>query len=90
MCEHVNFLGLGGRKDWQLMGIIRREDYAFVTNNRTDFAALYAREELHAGLVIILPNVPPARQEGVIPSGFVACRLPESDEPCHLGRMLWP
>ncbi len=62
VCEHVNFLGLGGRKDWQLMTKIRSEDYTFVTNNRTDFAALYAKEELHAGLVIIVPNVVPSRQ----------------------------
>ena len=41
---------------------IRGEDYTFVTNNRTDFTALYAKEELHTGLVIILPNVTPSRQ----------------------------
>ena len=62
LCEHVNFLGLGGQKDWQLMAIIRREDYTFVTNNRADFTALYAKEELHAGLIIILPNVTPSLQ----------------------------
>jgi predicted nuclease of predicted toxin-antitoxin system len=62
VCEHVNLLGLGGHKDWQLMAKIRREDYTFVTNNRTDFTSLYAKEELHAGLVIILPNVTPSRQ----------------------------
>jgi predicted nuclease of predicted toxin-antitoxin system len=61
-CEHVNFLGLGSQKDWQLMPKILREDYTFVTNNRTDFMALYAKQELHAGLVIILPNVTPSRQ----------------------------
>jgi len=65
VCEHANFLGLGGHKDWQLMTGIRREDYTFVTNNRTDFTALYAREELHAGLVIILPNVTPSRQRDI-------------------------
>src|SRR6266446_6950086 len=43
VCEHVNFLGLGGHKDWQLRTRIRREDYTFVTNNRTDFTALYAK-----------------------------------------------
>jgi predicted nuclease of predicted toxin-antitoxin system len=48
-CEHVNFLGLGGNKDWQLMARIRGGDYT-------------AKEELHAGLVIILPNVTPSRQ----------------------------
>jgi predicted nuclease of predicted toxin-antitoxin system len=62
VCEHENFLGLGGLKDWQLMTKIRADDYTFVTNNRTDFAALYAEEELHAGLVIIVPNVTPPRQ----------------------------
>jgi hypothetical protein len=41
---------------------ILKEDYTFVTNNRTDFMALYDREELHAGLVIILPNITPSRQ----------------------------
>jgi predicted nuclease of predicted toxin-antitoxin system len=51
--EHVNFAGLGGHKDWQLMAKIRMEDYTFVTNNRADFTAFYAREQLHAGLVII-------------------------------------
>jgi len=61
-CEHVNFVGLGGQKDWQLMTKIRMEDYTFVTNNRTDFAALYAKEQLHAGLVVILPNVTPSLQ----------------------------
>ena len=61
-CEHVNFLGLGGSKDWQLMARIREEEYTFVTNNWTDFAALYGREHLHAGLVVIIPNVVPRRQ----------------------------
>ena len=64
-CEHVNFLGLGGYKDWQLMARIRDEEYTFVTNNRTDFAVLYGREDLHAGLVIIIPNVVPVRQCGL-------------------------
>lgn len=62
MCDHVNFLGLGGQKDWQLMVKIRGADYTFVTNNRSDFSALYAQEELHAGLVIIIANVTPSRQ----------------------------
>jgi hypothetical protein len=44
------------------MATIRPEGYTFVANNRTDFVALYAREELHAGLVIIVPNVTPSRQ----------------------------
>ncbi len=62
VCDHVNFLGLGGYKDWQLMVKIRAEDYTLVTNNRTDFIALFAQEELHPGLVIIVPSVAPSLQ----------------------------
>jgi hypothetical protein len=32
--DHVNYLGLGSSKDWQLMATIRERDYTFVTNNR--------------------------------------------------------
>jgi predicted nuclease of predicted toxin-antitoxin system len=61
-CDHVNFLGLGGCKDWQLMKKIRAEDRTLVTNNRADFMAFYAKEALHPGLIIVLPNVTPSRQ----------------------------
>jgi hypothetical protein len=44
------------------MKLILDRDYTFVTNNRTDFLALYGRTRLHAGLVIIFPNVTPALQ----------------------------
>lgn len=59
---HVNWLGLGGETDWNLMPRIIAGDFTFVTNNARDFRKLYAREELHAGLVIIVPHVVPARQ----------------------------
>ena len=61
-CDHVNFIGLSGYKDWQLMDRIRASEYTFVTNNRVDFAGLYGGEELHPGLVIIVPNVVPRLQ----------------------------
>jgi hypothetical protein len=35
------------------------------TNNRVDFAALYDREEIHPGLIIIVPNVVPRLQPGL-------------------------
>ncbi|MCY1538351.1 hypothetical protein D9M68_738870 [compost metagenome] len=38
------------------------EDFTFVTNNARDFRKLYAKEALHAGLVIIVPQVLPAVQ----------------------------
>jgi predicted nuclease of predicted toxin-antitoxin system len=64
-CRHVNWLGLSGDADWELMTRIIKGDFTFVTNNAADFRLLYARRELHAGLVIILPQVVPARQRAL-------------------------
>ena len=63
--DHVNYLALGGYKDWQLMAIIREQEYTFVTNNRVDFLRLHANEPLHAGVIVIVPNVPPADQRAL-------------------------
>ena len=59
---HVTWLGLGGESDWNLMPRIVAEDFTFVTNNARDFRKLYTKQELHTGLVIIVPQVVPARQ----------------------------
>jgi|SRR5215469_306205 len=64
-CDHVNFLGLSGEKDWELMSKVQSEEYTFVTNNRTDFTTLYSQESLHVGLVILVPNVAPAQQRAL-------------------------
>ena len=61
-CFHINWLGLSGETDWDLMPRIVAEDFTFVTNNARDFRKLYAKEALHAGLVIIVPQVLPALQ----------------------------
>jgi predicted nuclease of predicted toxin-antitoxin system len=60
--DHVAHRGLGGLKDWQLMQVIREQEYTFVTNNRSDFLALHGKEPLHAGMIVIVPNVIPSRQ----------------------------
>jgi hypothetical protein len=44
------------------MATIRARDYTFVTNNRSDFIALHGQEPFHAGVIIIVPRVTPARQ----------------------------
>jgi predicted nuclease of predicted toxin-antitoxin system len=59
---HVNYRGLAGTPDWGLMEPIREGGFTFVTNNARDFRRLYARQEIHAGLVILVPNVPPIEQ----------------------------
>jgi predicted nuclease of predicted toxin-antitoxin system len=60
---HVSHRGLGGLKDWQLMRVIREEEYAFVTNNRSDFLDLHGKEPLQAGVIVIVPNVIPTQQQ---------------------------
>lgn len=62
VADHVNYRGLGSYKDWQLMAVIREQDYTFVTNNRFDFLFLHGKEPLHAGVIIVIPNVNPLRQ----------------------------
>jgi predicted nuclease of predicted toxin-antitoxin system len=62
VAHHVNYLGLGSSKDWQLMATIRAQDYTFVTNNRSDFLTLHGQEPLHPGVIVIVPNVTPLRQ----------------------------
>jgi predicted nuclease of predicted toxin-antitoxin system len=59
---HVVWLGLSGQADWDLMPRIIGDDFTFVTNNARDFRKLYSNEPLHAGLVILLPQVPPVEQ----------------------------
>lgn len=62
---HVNYRGLSGVQDWNLMAPIREGEFTFVTNNARDFRKLYAKEEIHAGLVILLPNAPPSEQRAL-------------------------
>jgi predicted nuclease of predicted toxin-antitoxin system len=62
VAHHVNYLGLGGSKDWELMATIRAQDYTFVTNNRSDFLVLHGKERLHVGVIIVVPSVTPVSQ----------------------------
>ena len=59
---HVTHPGLTGVKDYELMSRVRREDLTLVTNNAIDFRRLFEKEQLHPGLVILVPNVVPAIQ----------------------------
>lgn len=53
---HVVFRGMQGRPDRELVAAAIQEGFALVTNNRKDFLRLYATEEMHAGLVVIVPG----------------------------------
>lgn len=56
---HVNYLGLSGQPDWELAECITEDEFTFITNNRVDFIRLFGNMELHAGLIVIVPNVVP-------------------------------
>ncbi len=66
LAQHVAWIGLSGETDWALMERVRAEDLTLVTNNARDFRKLFAREPIHAGLILILPQVPPARQRELL------------------------
>jgi predicted nuclease of predicted toxin-antitoxin system len=60
--HHVSRRGWSGFKDHQLREVIVREEFVFVTNNARDFRKLMGQLDLHAGLIVIIPNVTPTVQ----------------------------
>jgi predicted nuclease of predicted toxin-antitoxin system len=62
---HVNHLGLSGKPDWELAQRIVKNEFTFVTNNRVDFVRLFGKMELHAGLIVLVPNAVPALQRAL-------------------------
>jgi hypothetical protein len=64
--SHIVWLGLSGRKDWELKPVIIDGDWTFVTKNSVDFRGpkeepgsrgQYADVAIHAGLICL--NGPP-------------------------------
>lgn len=53
---HVVFRGLQGTRDEHLVSLIMRENFVLVTSNGKDFLRLYGRQELHPGLIILIPG----------------------------------
>ncbi len=56
--HHLAHVGKAGWKDWNVLRHARDNDFVLVTNNAADFRKLYAEESLHAGLIVLIPNVP--------------------------------
>lgn len=63
--HHVTRRGWSGFKDHRLREVILREEFVFVTNNARDFRKLMGESELHAGLIVIIPNTKPIVQREV-------------------------
>lgn len=54
--DYVTHLGKAGWQDWNLVRFAVANDYIVVTDNRRDFLKEYAKLDVHAGLVILLPK----------------------------------
>lgn len=61
--QHVAHVGKAGWKDWNVVRYASDGDFVLVTNNASDFRKLYATQLIHAGLVIIIPNVKRLEQQ---------------------------
>ncbi|MGO9932766.1 MAG: DUF5615 family PIN-like protein [Steroidobacteraceae bacterium] len=68
--HHVAHVGRAGWKDWNVLHYAREGDFVLVTNNAADFRKLYATEPLHAGLVILIPNVDGEMQQRLFQSAL--------------------
>jgi predicted nuclease of predicted toxin-antitoxin system len=55
--QHLAHVGKAGWKDWNVARHAAAGDFVLVTNNAGDFRRLYTTQPLHAGLIIIIPNV---------------------------------
>lgn len=54
---HLAHIGRAASKDWEVMAYALSAEMVLVTNNVSDFRRLYAAQQLHPGLVILVPNV---------------------------------
>ena len=54
---HIVHLGLREWKDWDILGIVQRDSWTFVTNNAVEFRSRYRGIEIHAGVIFLVPSV---------------------------------
>ena len=78
---HVAHVGRAGWKDWNVARYATEGDFVLVTNNADDFRRLYAVQPLHAGLVIIIPNVNRVTQQKLFRSALA--KLATIGEPVN-------
>lgn len=55
--------GVLGHTDAQLRRLVQGQDYVLVTDNASDFRPMYARDDVHPGLVVIPASDGRARQQ---------------------------
>jgi predicted nuclease of predicted toxin-antitoxin system len=79
--QHVAHAGKAGWKDWNVAEYASDGDFIVVTNNASDFRRLYAKQPIHAGLVIIIPNVKRLEQQRLF--GLVVEELATLGDPVN-------
>jgi len=67
---HVRFIGKAGLQDYNLVDVILDGGYLFVTQNARDFLKLFARLDIHDGLLLILPKSRAAEQVRLFEAGL--------------------
>ncbi|MBV9251480.1 MAG: DUF5615 family PIN-like protein [Acetobacteraceae bacterium] len=75
--QHVARIGKAGWKDWNVARYAGEGDFVLVTNNASDFRKIYATTALHAGLIIIVPNLGRAMQAELFRTALEAVTLPD-------------
>ncbi len=74
--HHVARIGKAGWKDWNVARHAADGDFVLVTNNAGDFRKIYATTPLHAGLIVIVPNVDLVLQATLFRASLEAVTLP--------------
>lgn len=74
--------GLLGIKDPDLRRIVQAEGYAFVNDNASDFRPMYARDEIHPGLIALPAGDSRAHQQELLRSAvaFIKGQAASADE----------
>ena len=73
--RHVARIGKAGWKDWNVARYAAEGDFVLVTNNASDFRKIYATTALHAGLIVIVPNVGRALQSELFRAALEAVTM---------------
>ena len=60
--QHVAHIGMASAHDFEVVAHAVRNDMICVTNDRSDYLRLYAKQDVHPGLAIVMRNVRGERQ----------------------------
>jgi predicted nuclease of predicted toxin-antitoxin system len=72
---HLAHLGRAGLVDREVVAFALARDMVLVTNNASDFRRLYATQELHPGLVILVPNADRETQLRLLRAALIRIRM---------------